>query len=477
MQRLKKQILIGLLVLPYFSAVIAQTSLQNRIDRLLGNEFYQTASIGISVYDLTDNKPLYQFNERKLCRPASNMKLLTTATALQYLTSSYEFRTRLFYTGSIDSTGCLYGDLYLAGGFDPEFRSSDLDTMVYLMKKSGIQRFEGRIFADVSMADSVYWGKAWSWDDDMEAFQPYLSPLPVNKNVVKVRIIPATPSRAPVIRTEPASAFISIENNAVTAWKSSEPVKKTLNFHRTCDGFTNRIVISGNIPASVPFYETMISLKNPNNYVLTLFSEKIAEQLPGSDLLYGGLSKTPLQAKTLGYTRHSISEVIRQLNKESDNLNAEMLLYALGLQCCNAPSSTEKGIEMMQQMITSLGFDPKKYSIVDGSGLSNQNYLTPELMVAILKYIYASENYPVFKSSLPEAGIDGTLAHRMKATAAYRKVFAKTGSLTGVNTISGYVHANNGHILAFSIMIQNFTEKTSYVSVHYVDKLCEALVK
>ena len=173
-----------------------------------------------------------------------------------------------------------------------------------------------------------------------------------------------------------------------------------------------------------------------------------------------------------------MAEALKRLNKESDNLNAEMILYALAYQQNpDEPASTERGIAVVQQLMAQLGFDAKSYSMVDGSGLSNQNYLTPELLVAVLKYMHQSQHFELFRQSLPVAGVDGTLANRMKNSAANRKLMAKTGSLTGVSTLSGYVTASNGHLLAFSILVQNFTERASFVAVNYIDKICEALAE
>ena len=462
----------------YTATVAAQpATLQNRIDRFLNNDFFQRATIGISVYDLTDQKPLYSYNEKRLCRPASNMKLLTSATALSVLTPEYLFKTGLYYTGMVDETGRLLGDIYLSGGFDPELKSSDLDSLILLVKKAGISSIEGDLYLDASMSDSVFWGKAWSWDDDMEAFQPYLSPIPLNKGITKIQVIPASPSRAPIISTDPESSFIQVVNRATTVWKSSEPPKESLRFSRDYNGRSNRITVSGTIAAQAGTYATTISLQNPYGYALTVFSEKMTEQLPESNIRVVGLARVPAEAKNLGFATHTIAEVIQQLNKDSDNLNAEMLLYTLGYQQGSAPSSTEKGVVVVHQLIEQLGFNPKSYSIADGSGLSNQNYLSPELLVALLKYMHQSPDFDMFRKSLPISGEDGTLAHRMKGTAAYRKVTAKTGSITGVSTLSGYVTARNGHLLAFSIMVQNFTERTSYVSVNYIDKICEILAE
>ncbi|MDR0815498.1 MAG: D-alanyl-D-alanine carboxypeptidase/D-alanyl-D-alanine-endopeptidase, partial [Bacteroidales bacterium] len=450
--------------------------LQRNLDRLLDDDFFQTATIGVSVYDLTADAPLYNRNERRLCRPASNMKLLTAAAGLHRLTASYEFTTTLSYTGIIDETGCLSGDLYIIGGFDAEFTSAGLDSMVNMLEAIGIRRFDGTIYADVSAAEKVQWGKGWSWDDDTEAYQPYLTALPFNKGVVKLKVTPASPSRNPAVHLEPNTEFIQLDNRATTTWKATEPTQETLKFSRTGDDAGNLIEITGAIATKAKPYERDVSVQSPVGYVLTVFAEKLNAQFAGSRAVGGGEMVVPKQAAPVGKIRHSLPEIIRQMNKESDNLNAEMLLYAIALQDGGQPATTEKGIEQVEQLIKQLGFNPKNFSVVDGSGLSNQNYLTPELLVAVLKLMHQSSDFSLFKSSLPEAGIDGTLKNRMKETAAYRKVFAKTGTLTGVSTLSGYIEAKNGHLLAFSIMVQNFTVKAREVNTKYIDKICEQIV-
>ncbi|MDR3095184.1 MAG: D-alanyl-D-alanine carboxypeptidase/D-alanyl-D-alanine-endopeptidase [Bacteroidales bacterium] len=463
-----------LLCLPV--AVSAQTPLQHSLDRLLDDDFFQTATIGVSVYDLTADAPLYNRNERRLCRPASNMKLLTAAAGLNRLTAAYEYTTTLSYTGAIDETGCLLGDLYITGGLDPEFSAAGLDSMVNMLDAIGIRRFEGNIYADISAAEKVHWGKGWSWDDDTEAFQPYLTALPFNKGVVKLKVTPASPSRNPAVHIEPNTEFIKLDNRATTVWKAKEPTNETLKFIRTGDDTGNMIEITGTIATKAKPYEREISVQSPTGYVLTVFSEKLNAKFAESRAIGKGEMVTPIQAVLVGKIRHSLPEVIRQMNKESDNLNAEMLLRAIALQV-GQPATTQNGVEQVEQLITQLGFNPKTLSVVDGSGLSNQNYLTPEFLVAVLKLMYQSSDFSLFKSSLPEAGVDGTLKNRMKDTPAYRKVFAKTGTLTGISTLSGYIEAKNGHLLAFSIMVQNFTLKARVVNTNYIDKICEQIVE
>ncbi|MDR1667592.1 MAG: D-alanyl-D-alanine carboxypeptidase/D-alanyl-D-alanine-endopeptidase [Bacteroidales bacterium] len=453
----------------------SQTALKQNLDRLLADSFYQSATAGILVYDLTSGCELYGHNEHRLCRAASNMKLLTAATALHSLTEAYDFCTCLSYTGQIDNNGCLTGDLYLTGGFDPEFSTADLDSMMRMLKNAGIRQCKGRVYADVSMADIRQWGNGWAWDDDMEAFQPYLTPLPLNKGIVKLEVAPSSPTHPPVIRPEENHSFVRIENLAHTVEKTTEPSEKTLHFHRTCDENGNRIEVTGSISAKASPYKAEISLLNPTGCVLNAVIDKLKEQFPESSVAEGGSMSAPANAIPVGAIRHSLTEVVRQMNKESDNLNAEMLLLALAGQF-GLPATTEKGIECLKNFIRqATGLDPENYRIVDGSGLSHANCLTPELLVAVLKSVYETANFSTFKSSLPQSGIDGTLKHRMKGTAAYQKIFAKTGTLTGISNLSGYLEASNGHLLAFSIMVQNFTIKSKEVNARYIDKICEQI--
>jgi len=464
----------------YVATVTAQptpATLQDRLNRLLEDDFFQRATAGVMVYDLTAQKTLYAYNEKRLCRPASNMKLVTSAAALSVLTPEYNFKTGVYHTGVVDESGRLLGDVYLAGGFDPELKSADLDILILLMKESGIRSVEGNLYLDASMGDSVFWGKAWSWDDDMEAYQPYLSPIPLNKGVAKLKVIPASPGREPLVKTEPESSFIQIINRATTVQNSAEPTRNTLRFSRDLIDEYNRITVSGFISASANAYETMISLKNPYGYALTLFAEKMSAQFPESAIRVAGMMRVPSDAQNLAYASHNIAEVVLPLNKESDNLNAEMLLYALGYQQEAVSSSIGMGISVVQQFMEQVGHPPTTYRMVDGSGLSNQNYLTPELLVDLLKYMYRSQHFDLFRQSLPIAGVDGTLANRMKNSSAHRNVTAKTGNLTSVSALSGYATARNGNLLAFSIMIQNFVERASFVTVNYIDKICAVLAE
>jgi len=138
---------------------------QQRIDSLLANDFFKKASISVDVFDLNEGKTLYQHQNKLLLHPASNMKILTTSAALNFLGTDYEFETNFYYTGKIENS-ILVGDLYVVGGCDPDFTSADLEKAVLKIKELGIKRIEGNIYGDISALDGWYWGEGWMWDDD-----------------------------------------------------------------------------------------------------------------------------------------------------------------------------------------------------------------------------------------------------------------------------------------------------------------------
>lgn len=172
------------------------------------------------------------------------------------------------------------------------------------------------------------------------------------------------------------------------------------------------------------------------------------------------------------------SDVIINLNKNSDNLSAEMALYAIAEKYFGRPATAENGIKVINQLIDSIGLQSNNYRIVDGSGVSHYNVVSAELISGLLKYFYQKypDKFRTLYDSFPIAGVDGTLENRMKVSSAYNNVHAKTGTLTGVSCISGYVTTKRNHILAFSIMMQNFVGSAKRVR-DLQDKILEILAE
>ena len=276
--------------------------LQDGLDSLLQDELLLTSQLGLCVYDLTDDTLLYAYQAKQRMRPASTEKLVTAVTALSELGSDYRFATRLFYTGEIRGR-VLYGDLYAVGGFDPCFGKEDLLSFGKALKESDVDSITGRLYADVSMKDTLQWGWGWCWDDDM----PVLTPLLYGK-------------------------------------------------------------------------------KN-------IFIEAFSEVLHGLGIrhVFGGQARCPQNGVLLAGRTRQLADVLHPMMKESDNLCAEALFYQLAARTGKPYASRKEAMYYIERLIGRLGYDPGKYIVADGSGVSLYNYLTPELEIAFLRYAYRDE--------------------------------------------------------------------------------------
>lgn len=466
---MKRLYTLFLLIIAGFS--IQAQPLAQRLDSLLNDPLLKTSEVGITVFDLTTGESLFRYQDEKLYRPASTEKVITSVTALARLGTDYTMDTRLQYTGQIEND-TLKGNLYLIGGFDPELMDEDLDSLVEAVYRSGIRFIADTLVADVSMTDSVYWGPGWSWDDVPYSFQPYLSPLMLNRGCVDVTVTPTKKDSLPDVACVPVSDFYKVDNDAL----SYQPDAGKLTVTRNWLHHGNLIHVSGNASKTVT---KTLSINDSKHFFLHTFANRLREK--GIEVSTAGFAECPqpdsLTVISSIYTlERPIGEVLKQMMKESDNLCAESMFYHLASQY--APKkyvSAEDGTDAINSFMKEvLGFNPEHYRIADGSGVSLYNYVSPRLMLEYLKYAYYHpEIFQPFYESLPIAGVDGTLEHRMKKTKAYRKVHAKTGTVTGVSSLAGYAKASNGHQLAFVIINQNVMKKNKARA--FQDKICRFL--
>ena len=362
--------------------------LRQRLDRVTDDPLLQTVQLGMMVYDLTDQRPLYRWNERYRMRPASVEKVITSVTALDMLGTDFKYHTYLRYTGTLQGD-TLRGDLYCIGGFDPTVTRSTLVALADSLRSAGIGRIEGRILADKSMKDTLMLGSGWCWDDP----NPTLSPLLVDKK----------------------DRFVQ-EFRSVLASR----------------GFTLDVSV--------------------------------------------GQARCPQSAVEVADMATPILLVLDRMMKESDNLYAESMFYQVAAGMHSMPVKAADGERAVKNLIHRMGYNAAPYSIADGSGLSPYDFLTPEIVVAFLRYAYDHPSFfPYFYQALPIAGCDGTLQNRMKKGREHGNVHAKTGTVTGVSTLAGYCRASNGHELCFAIFCQG-AQRASDARA-FQDKVCAALCR
>lgn len=465
-----KRAVLSLLLNLTICAIYAQSQpVSQRLDALLNEEILKTSEVGITVFDLTTGESLYRYQDEKLYRPASIEKVITSVTALARLGADYTMDTHLRYTGKIEND-TLKGNLYLIGGFDPEFMDEDLDSLVAAVEAQGIRYVADTIAADVSMTDSVYWGPGWSWDDTPYSFQPYLSPLMLNRGCVDVSVSPAPKDSLPAVLCTPVSDYYRVCNRAV----SRNPQAGKLEITRNWLSNGNVITVSGNV--SRP-YTGQVNIYTSKDFFFHTFIQRLKEKGITSGVhTYADCPVIHDSIATFCTIRRPIRQVLERALKKSDNLCAESMFYHLAAQ--HAPHhrvTADDGTDAIADfMKTVLGFNPDNYKIVDGSGVSLYNYISLRLLLEYLKYAYYHRDIflPLY-DALPIAGVDGTLQYRMKQTKARGNVRAKTGSVTGVSSLAGYVKGADGHQLAFVIINQNVL-KLSRARV-FQDKVCDIL--
>ena len=471
------RILFILFYLPAFWQVFPQSSIREKLDKILSSSFFESTLAAVDVYDLTGKEIIYQKNNRYLLHPASNMKILTSAAGLVFLGPDYNFETTFYYKGDIDD-GVLDGDLYVVGGFDPAFSIQDLDYFIDAIDSLGIKKIKGNIFADVSRMDTMYWGEGWMWDDDPSTDSPYLSSLNINYNSVEVFLLGTEPGRKAQIILNPYSKYFNVYNEAVTV---SPDENNSYSITRDWMNKKNTVVAKGKVKKGrmITGDEEPQSLNvfRPDLYFLTLFKETLQRK----GIKVEGKSDNfwlPYDAIYLRTISRPFAEIIIPLDKKSINLIAEMVLYAMAEKYYGKPANAKNGIKVINNFISLIGMSPEKYNLVDGSGLSHYNLVSAELILEVLKYMYYSEPglYKVLVESFPIAGVDGTLAKRMNGTSAENNVKAKTGTITGVSALSGYITSRSGKLIAFSILIENFARGTS-TARNFQDEICKILVE
>lgn len=443
-----------------------QEVLSSRINALL-QTLPEGSEVGISVYDLTAKKPLYTHRDTKLSRPASTMKLLTAITALSRPDADEPFRTEVWYKGTIERD-TLCGDLYVVGGFDPEFDEHGMDSLADSIAAFPFSVINGKIYGDISMKDSLYWGAGWAWDDTPEAYQPYLSPLMYHKGMVTVTAAPGAASGDTAkVSCYPVSSYYSLHNTARTRTPSAGKFTVTRGWLQN----KNNITVTGNVEGK---RSVDINVFSSQDFFMHAFLEKLHDR--GIDVSRGyDFSVFVPDSLSACMVRWEcpVQDVLNQIMKESDNLSAEALFCRLGTRATGKRYvSAKEGIAEIKKMIKLLGHNPDRYKIADGCGLSNYDYLSPALLVDFLKYAYSrTEVFRKLYKALPVAGVDGTLKYRMKQSKAYKNVHAKTGSYTAINALAGYLKAANGHEIAFAIMNQNVLSASK--AREFQDKVCE----
>ncbi|GDX40478.1 D-alanyl-D-alanine carboxypeptidase DacC [Armatimonadota bacterium] len=429
-------------------------ALRAAISKILNNVATNNGMTGIVIQSLESNTTLYERSPDTLFVPASNSKILTSALALSSLGKDFIFSTKVMMQGKLDSDGVLNGTLKLAGAGDPLLQTSDIKSLAEQVFKAGVRQLHGKVLTDATRYDDTFLGEGWSWDDEPFYYAAPVSALNINENVVSVFVRPGKMVGDLVqVQIEPPTLRLTLSITAKTTHSKTKPSLRVTRQHGV-----NVIQVSGTLPldANPSRPAETLTVPNPTDIAQEVFENALREQgvtIEADAPLTNeeGMDWVPIaEVKS-----QPLYAILQKMNKPSDNLVAECLFKAVSAYQ-KVQGSWGASREMGQTYFQSLGIPKEQLSLVDGSGLSRQNLVTPRNLVRVLTTLYRSPDYSVFYDSLPIAGVDGTLQHRMNKTSAENNCRAKTGSLSNVRSLSGYVTTQDGEPLVFSILMNHY---------------------
>ncbi|WP_312469388.1 D-alanyl-D-alanine carboxypeptidase/D-alanyl-D-alanine-endopeptidase [Neobacillus sp.] len=435
--------------------------LQAYVQQLSGNPNSEGMSVGYEVYSLDDNKTLASYHSDKTFVPASVFKLLVTAAGVSKWPKDMTIPTKVFTTGNMSNAGVLNGDIILKGYGDPMLTVEKLDTLAKNLATQGIHKVNGNIIVDESYFDDQRLGEDWMWDDESYSYSTQTSALSVRENTVNVTVHPGKEiGESPTVTIDPAPDYVTVVNKA----KTVEGSKVSLTIDRTIG--KNEISVSGTIGKdySANGYTVTRTIHDPAPFTGTVFRDLLVKQgitFKNKSAIVKGLVNDDARL-TAAVESPKLDDILREMVKESDNFYAEMLTKLLGAKEAGV-GSTAAGIEVIHRfLVNTLGLEDD-FIQKDSSGLTRLDHISPHDYIQLLKSMYDGTERERFISFLPIAGKDGTLKNRMKGTAAEGNVKAKTGSMSGVNSLAGYVTAKNGQTFAFSILL-NGIYKSSFAT-------------
>jgi len=436
--------------------------LQARLEMLLAGDAFRGVQAGISVRSLDPLATLVAIHADDMMTPASVVKTLTSGASLALLGPNYAFITRLIYTGALDEHGVLDGDLIVLGGGDPTFprtHSGGLSLDVYeiwadILRALGFRRIDGRIIAVEGFFEDERLGLGWCWDDLGSPFSAEVSGLNFADNCVKVFVAAGNEAESPArMWVWPGTRHVSVENQVLTV-KAGGPDSVSIR-RLPCE---NRIVCKGTIPVDGPTVTEKVAVVDPGLHagiVLEEVLEAAEIEVRGKSV---SLANGVFSSDTTWVTEHvspPLWEIIKRVNKDSDNLSAESLLRTLGRELGDQ-GSVHSGLTAVRDFAYSCGIDSSGMILVDGSGLSRLNALSAEAMTEFLACYASSDLFGDFYQSLSIAAVDGTLEGRFVGTPAAGVLRGKSGSMTGVAALAGYSVDRRGDQVVFCIVLNGY---------------------
>lgn len=438
---------------------ICTRQLTPAIDAIVNRSEFLRARWGILIQTVAGGNILYRRDSEKYFIPASTVKLFTTATALQKVGTQFRFRTAIY--------GDSQQNLYVVGRGDPSLTENQLRDLARQLKRQGIQQVN-QLIGD----DSYFQGSSvnlnWEWEDVQAGYGAPVNSLIFNQNSIELVLSPQSLGQSLKVTFAEAQETQNwqVENQSVTV-RHNEP-----EFVEVEREFNKPIIrVKGQLRVGSESESVYVAVENPAHYFLQQFQRILASEGITVQQIAVTLIPQNLTQELARIDSPIFAEFIQETNLESNNIYAEVLLRLIGAQGRGSGKIDERGLNELTLTLGQLGVNSEGYRLVDGSGLSRHNLVSPEAVVQLLRSMANSPFALIYRASLPVAGVSGTLENRLRNTAAQGLVQAKTGTLSGVSALSGYAELSNYEPIVFSIMVNQ-----SMLSVSELRKAIDEIV-
>ena len=464
-----KQFLLRLLVILFSTTCTllnAQSVLQTKINKAANSKTFAPCNLSFSVYDLATQKEVAEHRSDKVVVPASSLKLFTTFGGLHYLGEDFRFKTIVAYNGIINDEGTLDGDIYIIGGGDPTLGSDRINSnmdfnevltdIANTILEKGIKCINGKIIVDESIYDSYPIAPSWQWNDLGNYYASGAWGLNVNENEYAVYFSNRKQIGAlsKIKGIEPKVPGLNLSNevliDSVGSGDNAYIFGGPYNFDK-------RIV--GTIPAGQGLFKIKGSIPDPPLFFGQHLQKKLKKINIQSKDIETIFRPRKLKYKTLDTLfSPTLTDIVRRANLESNNLYTESILKMIGLKK-RGQGSGQNGIAAVKKLIRKYKLKTNDLQFHDGSGLSARNLISSKSLAGFLAGISKDIDIDQLKKRLPRGGIEGTVKGLLKGSPAKGKVWVKSGSMSAVQSYTGYVETKSGKTLSFCLIVNGFSDK------------------
>lgn len=440
-------------------------SIEDYIRDFITKNIKRGTKYGLTVYSTNLNKPIVKINSELPLIPASTNKLFTTSIALLSLGKNYEIKTEILTDDNNIEDGTIDGNIYLKGYGDPTFTSQNLFEMCKKIKEKNISTITGDIIVDDSFFEETVFRNEWIEEENISVPLPAISSMTIDRNTIHLTVKGSTVVGKKAIIDDIENSYITIINKTKTQGRRVRISTKSI-----FENGKEKIIVSGTIPLR-RVTDVKVFLKNPSlfaGYLFEGFLNELGIKVKGSIRI----GKTKNSLTRLAVNKTPLLELIKPINKNSDNFYAEHLFLIIGANFAKGQGSAFDAARVIISYLKNIGIYEPDFSIVDGSGISRKNSASTGLLTNLLLQVYFNPNiFNDFYNSLSIPQMDGTLSERFPMLFPPNRLRGKTGTLNGVTSLAGFVTAKSGDLLIFSI---NFNH--TYGSNNYFRSLIDKVI-